>query len=146
GEVLFELCDATLGTSNWLYREQDDETLDICKPEPDWLERVFHTQSLAWLLDLEEEPVPWNKTSLYAFPGNPAAWTVEMPINARLLHVAQPLEPRQCPTCGETYTSKRADRCQCPQCAYVAMPFSRREDAGRAEATHLDAFAWEKCP
>ncbi len=145
-EILFEICEATLGTSNWLYREQDDEARDVCFPGPDWLEKVFRTQSLGWLLEIEEKPTSWNRRALYAFPGNPAAWTVEMPINARLLHVAQPLEPRHCPRCGETYTSKRSDRCQCPSCAYVAMPFSSKEDAARFETAPLDAFSWAKCP
>ena len=145
-EILLEICAATLGASNWLYREQDDEARDVCVPGPDWLEKVFGTQSLNWLLEIEEQPTPWNRSALYAFPGNPATWTVEMPINARLLHVAQPLEPRQCPHCGETYTSKRPDRCQCPNCAWVALPFGSKEDAARVETAPLDAFSWGKCP
>jgi hypothetical protein len=144
--LLVESCDATLGASNWLYREQDDEERDVCVPAPDWLEKVFRTKSLNWLLDIEEKPIAWNRKSLYAFPGNPPTWTVELPLNARNLHVARPLESRQCPHCGEGYVSKRADRCQCPRCAYIAMPFSSKEDAARVEVAHLDAFSWGSCP
>jgi hypothetical protein len=143
--LLIEICDSTLGPSNWLYREQDDEAVDVCIPSPDWLENAFHSSSLAWLLEIEERPVPWNRKSLYAFPGNPPDWTVEMPINARLLHVAQPLEPRPCPNCSESYISKRSDRCQCPHCGYIAMPFNTKQDAARPEVVSLDAFSGGRC-
>ena len=143
--ILFEICDATLGPSNWLYREQDDEELDICIPGPEWLEKVFNTESLTWLLDIEEKPIAWKKKALYAFPGNPPGWEVELPINVRLLQVARAAESRPCPKCGATYISKRDDRCQCPGCGCVAMPFSSKEDAKRFEEVPLDAFSWGKC-
>lgn len=144
--VLLEVCDSTLGPSNWLYREQDDEEIDTCVPGTDWLENVFGTNSLTWLLEIEEKPIAWNKKALYAFPLNPPEWDVDVPINVGLLQVARATESRPCPRCGATYVSKRDDRCQCPHCAYVAMPFSSKEDAKRVEEVPLDAFSWGKCP
>ena len=142
--LLFEICDSTLGPSKWLYREQDDEELNTCVPSPDWLETVFGTDSVAWILEIEDKPIAWNKKSLYAFPSNPPGWGVEVPINAGLLQVARANESRQCPKCGTKYVSKH-DRGQCPQCGCVTMPFTSQQDAGRIEEVQLDAFSWGKC-
>src|SRR5262249_35665648 len=136
-ELLFDICDSALGSSNWLYREQDDEDIDVCVPGPEWLGAVFRTTSLAWLLEIEETPISWNKYSLYVFPGNPPDWDVEVPINARLLQVVRANESRPCPMCGTDYVCKRDDRCQCPHCAYIAMPFATKEHAKHVELAPL---------
>jgi ribosomal protein S27AE len=143
--VLFEVCDSTLGPSNRLYREQDDEEMDICFPGPDWIEKAFGTKLLTWLLEIEEKPIAWNKWTLHAFPGNPPQWDVAVPVNVGLLQVARANENRPCSRCGATYVSKRDDRCQCPHCGEVALPFSSKEDAKRIDEVPLDAFSWGKC-
>ncbi len=144
--LLCELAESILGAGSWLYREQDDEELDVCHPGPQWLTGTFGAGDLSWLLQPEEKPVPWNRRSYYALPGNPDAWDVTVPIARRLLLAARPLEPRPCPSCGMEFASKRQDRCQCPHCGVVSRPFATMADALTLENAPLDAFGWGRCP
>jgi hypothetical protein len=147
-DVLRNAAVAVFGETNFLYREVDDEDVDVCVPDAAWLGRTFKTDDLAWLLEPEEDPIPWNRTCFYVFPGNPAAWDVTVPIHAGLMTVARPGEPRACPSCGTTYTSKRQDMCQCPNrgCGFVAHPFASVPEAKSTVQVPLDAFAWGRCP
>lgn len=145
-ELLGALASSTLGAGTWLYRESDDEGTDVCIPGPEWLEQTFGAGDFAWLLEPEETPVPWNRRSYHALPGNPGPWDVTVPIALRLLAVARAGDPRPCPVCGAEFTSKREDRCQCPACGFVSRPFASVADARKIEVTALDAFAWGACP
>lgn len=145
-ELLQSLAATTLGEGTWLHCERDDDETDVCVPGPGWLEQAFGAADLAWLLEPEEAPAPWNRRSYHALPGNPEAWDVTVPIALRLLTVTHAGAPRPCPACGEEFTSKREDRCQCPACGFVSRPFASDADARRIDLAPLDAFAWGKCP
>ncbi|GEM_PF-4369891 len=147
-DVLRNAAVTVFGEANFLYREVDDEDTDICVPDAAWLDRTFKADGLAWLLLPEEEPIPWNRACFYVFPGNSEAWDVTVPVHAGLMTVARPGEPRACPACDTTYTSKRQDMCQCPsrECGFVARPFASVPEAKSIAPVPLDAFAWGTCP
>jgi hypothetical protein len=145
-KVLIPIAVRAFGSA-FLYREEDDEDIDVCYPDADWLSRTFNTDGLAWLLELPDEPVPWNRESFYALPGNPPNSSITLGISSRFLVPSLPGQMRQCPLCGTEYLGKR-ERGQCPNrdCLFVWEPFSSRAEAIKFSVEKLDAFSWGQCP
>jgi hypothetical protein len=147
-DVLHGTACNVFGEPRLMYREVDEEEIDIYLPDAAWLQRTFGNADLGWLLESEEEPIPWNKQSFYVFPNNPDEWGVTVPLCAGLLAVARPGESRVCPMCGTEFTSKRQDMCQCPSsdCNFVSRPFASVNEARCIAEVPLSAFAWGTCP
>lgn len=144
-EVLKELGTSSFGENNFLLRVADDEELDQTYPSSEWLTSAYPQHDLDWLLDPEEDPIPWNTSSFYLFPNNPATWDLEVPLFLSLLNVALPNQTRPCPFCKSQYTSK-GERGQCNACGFVAQPFQTKDQAKTILPVRLDAFAWGSCP
>jgi hypothetical protein len=137
--------EATLGAGRFLYREQDDEETDICMPDPSWLVTTFGREDLGFLLELEEEPVPWNVRPYFIYPRVPDDWPIDLPLNPSFLVVAKPGEPRACPICGDVGVSKGLRR-HCPVCSYIFEPFLDPADAQAIVPIPGDAFRYGQCP
>jgi hypothetical protein len=133
------------GGRAFLLRHADDDELDVTYPNAEWLKEAYGNVRLEQLLDPEEAPIPWNTETWYAYPRNPPEWDCSVPIMAALLQVARPGDPRECPICATTYTSK-GDRGQCPSCGFVSWPFKSAAEATQFAAVPLDAFKWGHCP
>ena len=135
---------AIFGNQGFLYRATDDEGLDVIHPDQNWLKRTFVSCDLTWVLEPEGNPIPWNTTSLYAFPGNVRHCDCTVPINFALLAVARPGERRPCPMCGHVYVTK-FDQGQCPECGLATLYFRTQRDALAYSKTPIDTFAFGNC-
>jgi len=142
--VLQSAAIAAIGDGRFLLRACDDEELDVAYPDRNWIERIYQTTALDWLLEPEQDPIPWVNSAFYAIPSNPPDWDETVPIMATLLRVAFPGQARACPICNTNYVS-HGGRGQCPSCGFVAFPFLSTADAFAWERVPLDAFAWGQC-
>jgi hypothetical protein len=144
--VLIDAAERSFGPL-FLYREQNDEGLDVCHPNASWLKATFARVDLDWLLELPEQPPPWNRTSYYALPGNPPTSSVLIGVQASLLRWSLPNESRRCPMCGTSYTTRHSrGQCTNQECSFVWEPFETSELAYTIRPLKLDAFAWGTCP
>lgn len=137
------LCEL-LRPDGFLLREEDDEEIDVWRPRESWLQDVYGTDQLDWLVDLESPPVVWNTTSYYVIPSNPAEWDVDVPLMASLLIASSPGAKRNCPLCGTGYVSQFL-RGQCPQCRFVFEAFASRSEAFRIMPTRIDGYNFGRC-
>ena len=137
----------TFRQGNYVYRHVDDEGADECIPGSDWLQSAFGTTGLHWLLEPEEQPVPWKSTTLYSIPQNPPEWDVEFPFSLALLQVFTPGQPVSCPQCGVSFVPKR-QRTQCPNEPVLTEIelFESSADALRVVTVPLDAWGCGRCP
>jgi hypothetical protein len=142
---LLTAADRTLGPGRFLIREQDDEDIDSCIPGPSWLGEVYGRDDLGELLELEEEPVPWNTRTLFVFPGVAASWPIDLPLNPAMWVVAKPGEARACPTCGNVGRSNSLRR-HCPVCFQIFEAFPDRRSATEIVVVAGDAFQYGQCP
>jgi hypothetical protein len=135
---------ATFGLGRFIVRIADDEDTDITLPNLAALEALYPGLDLNWLLEPEENPIPWDSEPFHIFPGNPESWGLKVPLVAAFLAPAMPGLPRPCPMCRFTYSTK-GDRGQCPSCGFVAMPFRSLIEAKTIQKAHLDAWAFGNC-
>jgi hypothetical protein len=142
--LLARVAAATFGENRFVVRTADDEGLDITWPSADVLARLYPGIDLAWALEPDETPIPWNTDPFYLFPGNPPHWSLKVPVMASLLRVVNSLQ-RPCPMCQTVYSSK-GERGQCPSCGFVAWPFRSAREATEIVSVPLDAYAWGRCP
>ena len=142
---LLPVADRTLGPGRFLIREQDDEDIDTCVPDPGWLADVFARDDLGSLLELEEEPVPWNTRTLFVFPGVATTWPIDLPLNPVMWVVAKPGEARACPTCGNVGKSKFLRR-HCPVCMQIFEAFPDLRSATEIVVVPGDAYHYGQCP
>jgi hypothetical protein len=113
-------------------------------PDPSWLVTTFGREDLGFLLELEEEPVPWNVRPFFIYPRVSADWPIDLPLNPNFLVIAKPGEPRACPVCGDVGVSKGVRR-HCPVCRYIFEPFLDRADAQDIVPIPGDAFQHGRC-
>lgn len=142
-DLLIAAAKAAFGESKFLLRDVDDDEIDFCYPELEWLNRTYSGSGLQWLLDAEES-APWETSVYFATPNNPPNWDETVPLVAALFRVAQPGQARPCPICDSVYTS-RATRGQCSVCGFVATPFTSRAEAFTSKEVPLDAANFGRC-
>ena len=144
---IIEVCKKVFGENGFLYREQDDDEIDVIYPDNHWLSKTYGSNQLDWILNVIEDKISLNIHTFYSIPSNPEPIGVEIPIFAALLKQVRPGEKHPCPMCGSEYISKFPRRqCKNPECAFGYIPFESRDEALTIKEIQLDAFAWGKCP
>ena len=144
-DTLAAIAASTFGQGRFIVRVADDEDEDATIPASTTLAQLYPGVNLDWVLMAEDRPFPWNSEPFFVCPGNPANWSLKIPLMATLLLVASPGQVRPCPGCRTPYTSK-GDRGQCPSCGFVAWSFRTVSEARSIRGCPLDAFAWGRCP
>ena len=131
----------------FVFRESNDEDLDVVYPDSSWLAETFGTNELDFLLEDIEEDIPWNQRPFYCIPGNPEEWSISVPLNRRLLQVPDENGNRVCPRCGKVYMSRFLQgQCRDSECRFYFISFNTKEDALSIERIHVDLSCWGECP
>lgn len=139
--------DEAIGAGKFLYREADDDELDILHPNSEWLSLAYPATELAWLLSpLDGRPFDLDEVAFYSIPSNPGTLSVRSPLFAAMLSPTRPRREHPCPRCGTPYTSKFAARqCRNIDCGFAYYPFPSASESYKILDISLDDFAWGRC-
>ncbi|MDJ0748233.1 MAG: hypothetical protein QNJ11_02055 [Woeseiaceae bacterium] len=143
---VIDAADKVIGQNGYLYREWDDEDIDVLIPDRQWLSKYYPNTDVDWLLESHEQFFKLEEEAFYSIPSNPSEIDVRTGFYAFKMALARPGEAHPCPRCGESFVSKfSARQCRNQECGYAYFPFESIEDATSVIDVPLDASGVGTC-